>query len=282
MKQFIFFLVLVSLSSCKFYTSDVPISGSDKSVIDQKLLGKWYGADVDKENSNILKKTDEYVELLDFNAREYAFTLTSPEGSMLFRMHNSQVKDLRIFNIYPVNNDKEDDPVWFFCHIDDVSNDMLNLSYISDSLKEKFSKSKDLEKFLTKNIVKLKKEWMSEPVKFYREEFFLWDRVNTLKTADLEEVSRIDASYPEIADKTAAQLSIMSKKTMDKAVTAYFISNAYQSAKPLNFNPIYSLLIKFQNGTMKILDFNSSESTFFDRSNGKYYKVKDGVKMDKK
>ncbi len=281
MKQLIFFLALISLSSCELYTSKVPISSSDKSVIDQKLLGKWYGADVDKENSNILKKTDEYVELLDFNAREYAFTLTNPEGSMLFKMHNSIVKDLRIFNIFPISNDKEVEPVWFFCEVDNVNDEIASVRFISDSLKQQFSKSKDLEKFLTKNIDKLKNEWLSEPIQYYREQYFLWDRVNTLKTTDLEEVSKMYAPYLEIADKTAAQLSIMSKKVLDKAVSAYFISNAYESTKPFDFDPIYSLLLKFQNGTMKVLDFDSNESTFYDRSNGRYYKVKDGVKMGK-
>ena len=159
---------------------------------------------------------------------------------------------------------------------------MISLRYISDSLKQKFSKSKDLEKFLTQNFNKLQKEWLSEPVQFYREQYFLWDRVNTLKTANLTDVSRMEAAYLEIADKTAAQLSIMPKKTMDKAVTAYFISNAYQSAKPFNFEPVYALLLTFQDGSMKVLDFDSSESTFYDRSNGRYYKIKEGVKMGKK
>lgn len=281
MKQLFFFLALISLSSCELYTSKVPISSSDKSVIDQKLLGKWYGANVDKENSNILEKADEYLELLDFNAREYALTLTSPEGPMLFKMHNSMVKDLRIFNIYPISNDKEDEPVWFFCEVDNVNHEMASVRFISDSLKQQFSKSKDLEKFLTKNIDKLKNEWLSEPIQYYREQYFLWDRVNRSKTTDLEEVSKMDAPYLEIADKTAAQLSIMSKKVLDKAITAYFISNAYESTKPFNFDPIYSLLLKFQNGTTKVLDFDSNESTFYDRSNGRYYKVKDGVKMGK-
>ena len=281
MKQLIFFFALISLSSCKFYTSEVPISSSDKSVINQKLLGKWYGADVDKENSNILKKTDEYVELLDFNAREYALMYTSEEGSMLFRMYNSKIKDMSIFNIFPISNYKEDEPVWFFCEVDNVNDEKASVMFISDSLKQQFSKSKDLEKFLTKNIDKLMNEWLSEPIQYYREQYFLWDRVNTLKTTDLEEVSKMDAPYFEIADKTAAQLSIMSKKVLDKAVTAYYISNAYESTKPFDFEATYTLLLKFQNGTLKILDFNNSESTFYDRSNGRYYKVRDGVKIGK-
>jgi hypothetical protein len=73
----------------------------------------------------------------------------------------------------------------------------------------------------------------------------------------------------------------MSKKVQDKAVTAYFISNAYETTKPFDFEATYTLLLKFQNGTMKILDFDKEESTFYDRSNGRYYKVKDGVKMGK-
>ena len=281
MKKLIFFFSILVFSSCKFYTSEVPISSSDKSVIDQKLLGKWFSAETDKENENLLKRSGDFIELLEFNAKEYALMYTSEEGSMLFRMYNSKIKDMSIFNIFPVSNDKEDEPVWFFCEVDNVNDEMASVRFISDSLKQQFSKSKDLEKFLTKNIDKLKNEWLSEPIQYYREQYFLWDRVNTLKTTDLEEVSKMYAPYLEIADKTAAQLSIMSKKVLDKAVTAYFISNAYESTKPFDFDPIYSLLIKFQNGSMKILDFDSNESTFYDRSNGRYYKVKDGVKMGK-
>lgn len=281
MKQLIFFLALISLSACHFYTSEVPISSSDKSVIDPKLLGKWFGAETDIENENLIKKSDDFIELLDFNAKEYALMFTSPEGTMLFRMHNSKIKEMSIFNIFPISNDAQDEPVWFFCEVDNVNDEMASVRFISDSLKQQFSKSKELEKFLTKNFDKLQKEWLSEPVQFYREQYFLWDRVNSLKTADLEEVSRMDAPYLEIADKTAAQLSIMSKKVQDKAVTAYFISNAYESTKPFDFEATYTLLLKFQNGTMKILDFDKEESTFYDRSNGRYCKVKDGVKMGK-
>jgi hypothetical protein len=281
MKQLIFLFALISLSSCELYTSKVPISSSDKSVINQKLLGKWFSAETDKENENLLRRSDDFIELLEFNAKEYALMYTSEEGSMLFRMYNSKVKDMSIFNIFPVSNDNEDEPVWFFCEVDNVNDEMATVRFLSDSLKQQFSKSKDLEKFLNQNYGKLKNNWLSEPIQYYREQYFLWDRVNSSKTTDLEEVSKMDAPFLEIADKTAAQLSIMSKKTLDKAVTAYFISNAYESTKPFNFDPIYSLLIKFQNGTMKVLDFDSSESTFLDRSNGRYYKVKEGVKMGK-
>jgi hypothetical protein len=281
MKQLIFLFALISLSSCELYTSKVPISSSDKSVINQKLLGKWFSAETDKENENLLRRSDDFIELLEFNAKEYALMYTSEEGSMLFRMYNSKIKDMSIFNIFPVSNDNEDEPVWFFCEVDNVNDEMATVRFLSDSLKQQFSKSKDLEKFLNQNYGKLKNNWLSEPIQYYREQYFLWDRVNSLKTTDLEEVSKMDAPFLEIADKTAAQLSIMSKKTLDKAVTAYFISNAYESTKPFNFDPIYSLLIKFQNGTMKVLDFDSSESTFLDRSNGRYYKVKEGVEMGK-
>jgi len=281
MKQLIFLFALISLSSCELYTSKVPISSSDKSVINQKLLGKWFSAETDKENENLLRRSDDFIELLEFNAKEYALMYTSEEGSMLFRMYNSKIKDMSIFNIFPVSNDNEDEPVWFFCEVDNVNDEMATVRFLSDSLKQQFSKSKDLEKFLNQNYGKLKNNWLSEPIQYYREQYFLWDRVNSSKTTDLEEVSKMDAPFLEIADKTAAQLSIMSKKTLDKAVTAYFISNAYESTKPFNFDPIYSLLIKFQNGTMKVLDFDSSESTFLDRSNGRYYKVKEGVEMGK-
>ena len=282
MRKLIFFFSIFVFSSCKFYTSEVPISNPDKSVIDQKLLGKWFGAELDKENDNLIKKSDDYLELLDFNSKEYALMFTSPEGTMLFKMHSSKLKDLTVFNVFPISNDNEEEAVWFFYLIEQQNNEMISVRYISDSLKQKFSKSKDLEKFLSQNYNKLQKEWLSEPVEFYREGYFLWDRVNNLKTANIEEVSRMDAPYLEIADKTAAQLSIMSKKVLDKASTAYLISNAYQSSRPFNFDPLYSLLLKFQNGTMKVLDFDSNESTFYDRSNGRYYKMKEGVKIDKK
>jgi len=281
MKQLIFLFALISLSSCELYTSKVPISSSDKSVINQKLLGKWFSAETDKENENLLRRSDDFIELLEFNAKEYALMYTSEEGSMLFRMYNSKIKDMSIFNIFPVSNDNEDEPVWFFCEVDNVNDEMATVRFLSDSLNQQFSKSKDLEKFLNQNYGKLKNNWLSEPIQYYREQYFLWDRVNSSKTTDLEEVSKMDAHFLEIADKTAAQLSIMSKKTLDKAVTAYFISNAYESTKPFNFEPIYSLLIKFQNGTMKVLDFDSSESTFLDRSSGRHYKVKEGVGMGK-
>lgn len=282
MRKLIFFFSILVFSSCKFYTSEVPISNTDKSVIDQKLLGKWFGAEADRENDNLFKKSDDFLELLGFNSKEYALMFTSAEGTMLFRAHNSIIKDRTIFNVFPISNEAQDEPTWLFYQIESSTDEMISLRYISDSLKQKFSKSKDLEKFLTQNFNKLQKEWLSEPVQFYREQYFLWDRVNTLKTANLTDVSRMEAAYLEIADKTAAQLSIMPKKTMDKAVTAYFISNAYQSSKPFNFEPVYALLLTFQDGSMKVLDFDSSESTFYDRSNGRYYRVKDGVKMGKK
>jgi hypothetical protein len=62
MKYGIIFFALLLLSSCGIYSSDVPISNSDKSKIDKRILGKWFGSEIGEDG--ILKKgTDFFFEV---------------------------------------------------------------------------------------------------------------------------------------------------------------------------------------------------------------------------
>jgi hypothetical protein len=281
MKYGIIFFAMLLLSSCGIYNSDVPISNSEKSSIDARILGRWFSAEIDEENK-LIEKSDFFFELLDFNSREYAILATSPEGSVVLKMHDSKIKDKTFYNVVSISNDKEEKPSWFFFTIDNIGIEEGTFRLVTDSLKQNFKKSKDLEKFLVKNYDKLFREWMSRELKIYREEYFLWDKVNSLKTNDIEEVSRINEDYNYTRDKTAAQLSISAKTVLDKKTTAYFLANSYQSyTDKTGFAAQFSLFVKFNDGSTKILDFSANNVDFYDRSTDRFYKVKPGVSYPK-
>lgn len=91
MKYILFLLLLALHSSCHFYNSQVPITASDKSVIDAKILGKWYVLEKDEEKAT-LKRTEECMRVLDFNGKEYAVLAESQGATMLFKVHSSIIK----------------------------------------------------------------------------------------------------------------------------------------------------------------------------------------------
>ena len=280
MKYGIIFFALLLLSSCGIYSSDVPISNSDKSKIDKRILGKWFGSEI--EEDGILKKgTDFFFEVSDFNSKEYLLLMTSSDGSMPYKMHSSKIKNKLFYNVSPISNDENEEPGWLFFTIDSIGTEEGSIRFISDVLEQSFTKSKDLEKYLNKNYDKLMKELLSEEGKLYREEFFLWDKVNKLKTKDLAEASRINDNYDQTADKSFNQLSASPKTTLDNTTTAYFLANSYHAfVYDKQFNPKFTIIIKFNDGSTKILDFGN-ENLFYDRESGFHYKVKPGVDYPK-
>jgi hypothetical protein len=258
----------------------VPITNSEKSVVDKKIIGKWFGSEIG--NDGIFKRrNDFFFEVLDFNSKEYLLLLTSSDGSMPFKMFSSKIKDKLFYNVCPIGNVENEKPGWLFFTIESLGAEEGKIRFINDLLKKKFTKSKDLEKYLSKNYDLLMKEWLATEDTFYREEFFIWDKVNKLKTKDLSEAHRMADNYEQTKDKSFAQLSESSKNTLDNATTAYLLSNSYQAfVYNKQFNPKFTIILKFNNGSGKILDFGD-ENIFYDRESGFHYKLKPGIDYPK-
>jgi hypothetical protein len=275
MKYTLFLLLLALHSSCHFYNSRVPITASDKSVIDAKIIGRWYVLEKDEENAT-LKRTEEYLRVLDFNGKEYAVLAESKEATMLFKVHSSIINKKTFLNIFPIEEPEKDvDRNYIFFIIDSLDSEKAALRYITDSIKVQFNNSKEFEKYLKKNFEKLTREAMSAPFYYYRAEYFLWDKLNTLKSSDIENVFEIDALFTETADKSATQLSIFPKKQSDKENAINILKNAYQSDEITDeFQPIYTQLLQFNDGKMKVFYFSKDRLSFRDAENEIVYKIK--------
>lgn len=167
------------------------------------------------------------------------------------------------------------DRSYIFFIIDSLDSEKAALRYITDSIKVQFSNSKELEKYLKKNFEKLTREAMSAPFYYYRAEYFLWDKPNTLKSSDIEIVFEIDALCTETADKSATQLSIFPKKHSDKENAINKLKNACQSDEITDeFQPIYTQLLQFNDGKMKVFYFSEDRLSFRDADNEIVYKIK--------
>jgi hypothetical protein len=276
MKYFAF-LILIFFGSCHFYHSHVPIRGAENSKVEQKLLGFWHFAEID-EVSGLLSKTEESLHVMNFNGREYAVMTESNGETALFKVHSTVINNKTFLNIFPViDASLKAESKYYFFVIDAMHEDSASLRYITDSIKVEFDKSKDLEKFLKKNYLKLDKEWMSAPFVYYRDSYFTWDKVNAEKSTDIEEMWLLKVTPTESENIAAVHLLSMSKMTIDLKLGQYMISTAYLSDEDIsNFTARKPYLLKFKNGKYRLLHFSEDMKSCLDKSDGKLYSFKQG------
>ncbi len=273
MKYFILIPIYVLFSSCHFYHSMVPITSADKATVDQRILGKWFVAD---DKGKVLDShLDEYLDVIDFNGKEYALVAQSPEGRTLFKIHSSTLKGKTFLNILQRDNYDGEIPKYFFFVIDSVGIETASLRYITDSFQLQFDNSKALYKYLNKNFDLLDRKWMSEAIFYHRESFFLWDKIHTQKSTNLENMWIMSGNVYDIKDKSAAQLSIMEKTQLEKAFAVNLISNAYPIlTEPEDFSHQQTYLLKFNNESYIVLHMSHNQKSFYNFTEKRYYMIK--------
>jgi len=282
MRSLIYCLSLISvLSSCHFYQSEVPITTAEKSTIDSKLLGEWHALEYNEETEEVEPSQDK-IRVLNFNGKEYAAMVIDAGKASLFRMHNSVIDNKTIFNIFPIEDiDNEGKPQYFFFVLDAMNGDSISLRYISDSIKVKFKTPKELAQHLKKNFKQLQSEWLSEPFYYYHYSYFTWNRVNKLKTSELDSVWKIETKLAS-AETSVEEMLRMPKKLLNIETCRSFFAAAYQVQDDLSqtLNDAQQLLLKFKNGTYHRVWMEADGATIINYSQKKNYKTKGGLMMD--
>jgi hypothetical protein len=269
MKSFILlFVTLLTLSSCQLYTSDVPITDSSKSTIDNALLGKWYIAEPDSSGKAVMPSTNSYT-VYDFNGKEYAVLCTgmnenntAAEDNILLKAHNSKIGNLNFLNFIPAYPQKpEEAEKYTFALIKQNNPDSFSIQFLTDSLKESFNSSKAFSSFLKKNLNKLEQQWLTKPQTLYKLSYFNWDRTNVNKLSELTEVWKIEAINLSLTSKIEDLLKLP-KKMMDiqKFSTDLSLSAYTKTQKSSIFNDGYELyILKYKNGVQELVGISSEE-----------------------
>lgn len=146
------------LTSCNHYESEVSISSSSNSVIEECLLGEWFLLSENKKD-----ETTGYLEVMPFNDTEYLVQLKEIEDStqniesiINIRMFSSKIKRNTYLNLQFIGADSEKDfMIYRFKAISGnrykvyfLSKDKFNMNFInSDSFREYIEKHpKEFEK----------------------------------------------------------------------------------------------------------------------------------------
>ena len=132
------------LTACP-YESDVPITEADHAIENQ-LLGKWIKkSDLDNENPEyfeISKATDLKYEIVKY---EYQSSDSTYDATK-YLTHLSYLKDFVFMNMQKYDENK------YYLHRIDLKADEFVLYEVTDNIDEKFTSSKDLKKFVKKNM----------------------------------------------------------------------------------------------------------------------------------
>jgi len=144
--------IFILLAGC--YDSEVPMAPVNEAIFDAKLIGKWKQIDTkDDEMSHMM--------ILNFNDREYFVRFEIMEKRnwsvstdvYLCRAYTIMVDDVAFCNVqYLSSNEKDKKPFMFFRY--SFSKDgILTWRWVSnDLIKKKIKSSKDLYKFIKKNM----------------------------------------------------------------------------------------------------------------------------------
>lgn len=149
---------ILVLTSCNHYESEVPISSSSNSVIEESLLGEWFLLSENKKD-----ETSGYLEVMPFNDTEYLVQLKEIEDSTQYiesiiniRMFSSKIKRNTYLNLQFIGADSEKDfMIYRFKAISGnrykvyfLSKDKFNMNFVnSDNFREYIEKHpKEFEK----------------------------------------------------------------------------------------------------------------------------------------
>jgi hypothetical protein len=288
MKLFILvFAVLLTLSSCKFYTSDVPITDSSKSTIDNTLLGKWFSAEPDSSGKAVMPSKKSYT-VFDFNGKEYAVLCSEEndylkvEDYILLKAHNSKISNLNFLNFIPANPQKPEQAEKFtFALVKQNSPDSFSIQFLTDSLKETFNSSKAFSSFLKKNLTKLEQQWLTKPQTLYKLSYFNWDRTNVNKLSELTEVWKIEGVNLSLASKTEDLLKLPKKMIDIQKFRTDLSGCAYTKTQLLStYNKSFEIyILKYKNRVQDLVGISSEEdNTILTDSKGRKFKM--NVKSD--
>ena len=144
--------VFLLLAGC--YDSEVPMAPVNKAVFDAKLIGKWKA--IDLEDDAAAKMV-----VLNFNDREYFIKHTLWEKkdwsirSEVYpcRAYTIMVDGASFCNVQYIFSNEKDKRVFMFFRYSFTKDGILTWQWVSNELiKKKIKSSKDLYKFIKKNM----------------------------------------------------------------------------------------------------------------------------------
>ena len=140
-----FFVAAIFLLTACPYESDVPVTEADKGI-NKELVGKWV------KKSDLSNDNPEYFQISSANEFKYdviKFEYQSSDSSYTetkYLTHLSYIKDFVFMNMQKYGENT------YFIHRIDMKSDEFVLFEVTDNIDEKFTSSKDLEKFVKKNM----------------------------------------------------------------------------------------------------------------------------------
>lgn len=150
------FLVLLIFTSCNHYESEVPITNSNHSVIDSKLLGQWF-----LSSENVKDDTSGFLEVIPFNKNEYLIQLKEfvdstrhIESIVNLRMFASEVNNKTYLNLQFIGS--ENDNQFMIYRFKSISGNRYKLYFLA---KDKFTKTFTDSESFKKHIENHSKEF---------------------------------------------------------------------------------------------------------------------------
>jgi hypothetical protein len=123
----------------------VPLSSPEKSSIDKSLIGKWCSAKEAGDDSDT-------ISIYQFNEKELLIIIQENKEMNFYGAHVSIIKGQKFLNIHHLKKEARDSLEYSFLKYS-TGEEKFSFQIIEDKLfKEKFMKSKNLRKFIEKNL----------------------------------------------------------------------------------------------------------------------------------
>lgn len=158
-------LIVVCLTSCSIYESEVPLGKPGSTEVKSEILGKWI---LNEEKKN--EEVSGHIEIFSFNSNEYlvqvseyADTTDHIESFLNFRMFPIQINKEIYYNIQILSNDEETQ--YSIYKLKPISGNRYKLLYLSKEQFEKlFTSSTDFRKYVEMNQKEFNKAFMTEGI----------------------------------------------------------------------------------------------------------------------
>ena len=153
MKRYsVILLLIVLFTSCNYYTSPIPLSGSKNSTIDSLLLGKWI-VEADNGKAGIyIYPFDKKTYLASYFEFKYDSLNGLKEDILHFKMNNTNIGKDTYYNIQSLSFKSNSEELYSVLKLE-VSNNKLAAYILKDEIDTQFVSSVDFQAY-----VKLNKE----------------------------------------------------------------------------------------------------------------------------
>ena len=140
----IFLSLILSITLCSCYTSEVPISNSKNSQIDTEVLGEW--GTFDKEG-----KLDLVIKISALDNYNYVVSGTNFKDVSLsnFIAHSSTINNQKYINLRELDSNKEESYIFFKYELKNDS--LLTYGLDGNQFIKKFKSSKQFKRYIKKN-----------------------------------------------------------------------------------------------------------------------------------